>query len=146
MVGMFRIVQFKIDYEKLIAIAESRRTTVEAIQNYTRIEHVGNDFLTEPMATTERRYFDIEACLRSLWGDRFNWDVIDLTDKYRLLRTRAPQAYDYGYCIEVGVMPFRPEKNETEKHTERLIAMPIESVEYQSGRYSSGMYTPIDCS
>jgi hypothetical protein len=28
---------------------------------------------------------------------------------------------------------------------ERLVAMPAESVEYQSGRYSSGMFTPIDC-
>jgi hypothetical protein len=28
---------------------------------------------------------------------------------------------------------------------ERLVAMPKENVAYQSGRYSSGMYTPVEC-
>lgn len=138
---MLRIVQFKIDYDKLIERAETNEYTVRAIQEYTKIDRVGEDFLTEPMATTERRYFDVEQCLRSMFGDRIHWDVVDLTDKYQLLRTRAPQSYDYGYVIEVGVMP-----GETERETERLVAMPREDVEYQSGRYSSGMYTPIDCS
>lgn len=138
---MFRIVQFKIDYAELIAIAESRRTTVETIQDLTRIDRCGEDFVTERMATTERRYFDVEQCLRSLFGDRIHWDVVDVSDEYKLLSTRAPVAYDYGYVIQVGIVP-----GETEKETERLVAMPKESVEYQSGRYSSGMYTPIDCS
>lgn len=138
---MFRIVQFKIDYEELIAIAKTQEFTVRAIQDLTQFERIEDDWLTEPMATTERRYFDVEQCLRSLWGDRINWDVVDLSENYRLLSTRAPVAYDYGYVIEVGVVP-----GKTEKETERLVAMPIHSVEYQSGRYSSGMYTPIDCS
>jgi hypothetical protein len=98
------------------------------------------------MSTTSREYFDIEQCLRSLFGDRQHWDTVDVTRKYRLLRTRAPQAYDYGYVIEVGTMLPRAEKNETERDAERLVAIPRESVEYQSGRYASGMYTPIDCS
>lgn len=138
---MFRIVQFKIDREELIQIARTNEYTVRTIQNLTQLERIGDDWLTEPMATTERRYFDVEQCLRSLFGDRIHWDVVDLSEDYRLLSTRAPVAYDYGYVIEVGVVP-----GKTEKETERLVAMPKKSVEYQSGRYSSGMYTPIDCS
>jgi hypothetical protein len=143
---MFRIVQFTMDYDKLIEAGKTNEYTVRRIQEDTEIGRRGDNFVSEPMATTERRYFDIEQGLRSMFGDRIHWDVVDITDKYRLLRTRAPRAYDYGYVIEVGEMPFRPEKNETERDTERLVAIPKESVEYQSGRYASGMYMPIDCS
>jgi hypothetical protein len=138
---MFRIVQFKVDRKKLVEVAESRRTTVSALQNYVDLQSDGKHFITEPMATTERKYFDAEQCLRSLFGDRIHWDVVDNTSKFKLFRTRAPQAYDYGYVVEVGTMP-----GETERDTERLVAIPTERVEYQSGRYSSGMFTPIDCS
>ncbi len=136
---MLRIVQFKIDYEAFIKRAETRRDAVNAIQELTKIDRVGKHWLAEPMATTESRYFVIEQWLRSIFGDRIHWDVVDLSAKYKLLRTRAPQSYDYGYCIEVGTMP-------GEHGEERMVALPKESVEYQSGRYSSGMYTPIDCS
>jgi len=138
---MFRIVQLKVNRERLLQVAKTRDVTVSALQKYVDLHSDGDDFVTEPMATTERKCFDAEACLRSLFGDRTCWDFVDLTKKYVLVRTRAPQAYDYGYCIEVGVMP-----GETERETERLVALPKESLEYQSGRYSSGMYTPIDCS
>ena len=138
---MFRIIYLKVDRRKLVDLAESRSTTVDALQKYVKLDRDGDDFVTEHMATTERKYFDAEQCLRSLFGDRINWDVVDVTPKYKLFRTRAPQAYDYGYCVEVATMP-----GETERDTERLVAIPRERVEYQSGRYSSGMFTPIDCS
>jgi hypothetical protein len=148
---MLRIVQFKVTFERLLEAAKHSELTVRFIGEQSTWGHPGNDsylaaenradWVSEPMATTERRYFEIEQSLRSLFGDRIHWDTEDLTAEYKLLRTRAPQSYDYGYVIEIGVMP-----GQTERDTERLIAMPKESVEYQSGRYSSGMYTPIDCS
>lgn len=136
---MLRIVQFKIDREKCIERAETYRSAVEGIQGLTRLDSSGDSFYTDVMATTEARYFTVEQYLRSMFGDRIHWDVVDLSDKYKLLRTRAPKAYDYGYVVEIGRM-------DGEFGEERLVAMPKESVEYQSGRYSSGMYTPIDCS
>lgn len=142
---MFRVVQFKVEFEELIAASKHNEYTVRRVNESAEWGHRGDHFVSEPMATTERRYFDIEQCLRSLFGDRMHWDTVDLTSKYRLFRTRAPQSYDYGYVIEIGTMLFRPEKNESERDTERLVAIPKESVDYQSGRYASGMYTPIDC-
>lgn len=136
---MFRIVQFKVNREKLIAAAETRESMVSHIQELTELGSRGEDFVMEPMATTESRYFVIESYLRAMFGDRTCWDVLDITPDYRLLRTRAPKAYDYGYVIEVGRM-------DGENGEERLVAMPKENVAYQSGRYSSGMYTPVDCS
>lgn len=136
---MLRIVRFKIVREKLIKFAETRRDAVKAIQELTDLDSSGDSFYAEPMATTEARYFVVEQWLRSMFGDRIHWDTVDLTADYTLLRTRAPKAYDYGYVIEIGRM-------DGEFGEERMVAIPKESVAYQSGRYSSGMYTPIDCS
>lgn len=135
---MFRIVKFKVDWAKLMDVAESRRTTVEALQRYVKLYRDGSNFMTEPMATTARNYFDAEACLRSLFGDRCGWDVEDVSAEYTLVSTRAPESYDYSYCIDVATTLGDP--------TERLVAIPRERLEYQSGRYSSGMFTPIDVS
>lgn len=64
--------------------------------------------------------------------------IEDLTAEYKLLRTRAPTAYDYDYVINLG-------KVHGEFGEERLVAIPTQNVRYQSGRYSSGLYTPIMC-
>jgi len=137
---MFRIVQFKIDRGELVKKSETHRGAVASLQAEVEdLGTVGDSFITEPMATTSAKYFAVEQTLRYLFGDRIHWDTEDLTASYRLLRTRAPQAYDYGYVVEVGRM-------DGESGEERLVAMPHKSVEYQSGRYSSGMYTPVDCS
>ena len=136
---MFRIVQFKVNREKLIERSETRRDAMDAIQELTKLESQGDSFYAEVMSTTEARYFAIEQWLRSMFGDRIHWDTVDLSADYKLLRTRAPQSYDYGYVVQVGTMA-------GEFGEERIVAMPKKSVEYQSGRYSSGMYTPIDCS
>lgn len=138
---MFRIVIFKVDWAKLMEVAESRKTTVLALQKHVSLYRNGNNFQTDPLATTARDYFDAEQCLRSLFGDRCGWDVEDVSADYVLVSTTAPQSYDYGYCIEVGVVPGSDGRKD-----ERLVAVPRERLEYQSGRYSSGMHTPIDVS
>jgi len=136
---MFRIIQLTIDSKSLIDVAESRRTTVDALRKYVDLGRDGKNFVSEPMATTSAKYFDAEQCLRSIFGDRIHWDVKDLTADYKLFRTRAPVDYDYGYVVEIGRMDGRDKE-------ERLVAIPHKSVEYQSGRYASGMFTPVDCS
>jgi hypothetical protein len=138
---MFRIIQFALPYEKTIKLADEdspHRRTVERIQKITRIDRDGDAFVTPPMATTSALFFEVEQLVRSMFGDPPHL-IRDLTAKYRLLRTRAPESYDYGYVIEIGRVT-------GEFGEERLVAMPQERVEYQSGRYSSGMYSPILCS
>jgi len=136
---MLRIIQFTIDFDKLVDVAESRRTTVEALRDYVELHRDGDNFVTEAMSTASAKYFDAEQCLRSLFGDRIHWDVKDLSSNYKLFRTRAPVAYDYAYVVEIGRVDGRDKE-------ERLVAIPKERVEYQSGRYSSGMFMPVDCS
>lgn len=135
---MFHIVRFEIDKKALIDKAESRQEQVRRIQDLGDIQSYKGVFCTKALATTSPEFFEIENSLRYMFGDRVNYKVIDCTADYRLLRTRAPQNYDYDYVVEVGTVP-------GESGPERLVAMPVERVAYQSGRYSSGMYTPIDC-
>lgn len=138
---MFRIIQFRLPYDRMIEMAHEgapHRSTVERIQAITSIDRDGGSFVTPPMATTSTVFFELEQLVRSMFGDPPHI-IKDLTASYRLLRTRAPVAYDYGYVIQIGTMP-------GEFGEERLVAIPAKSVEYQSGRYSSGMYTPVDCS
>lgn len=136
---MFSIVQMKVPSEKLEDMAERRSGMMDCLHRAIGVgmyEHKGFYF-SAPMATTSAQYFIVENALRSMFGDPPHL-FEDVTSNYKLLRTRAPQAYDYGYVIEIGTMP-------GEFGTERLVAIPKENVEYQSGRYSSGMYTPIEC-
>lgn len=53
-----------------------------------------------------------------------------------VIATNAPAAYDYDYVKEVGTGVYmgRPI---------RLVSMPADSVDYQSGRYLSGMYAVV---
>jgi len=138
---LFRIVHLKVPYQDFIeksGQAGAGRVNAERIQKLCDIGRVGEFWHSEPMATTSAKFFIVEQSLRSLYGDPPHL-FVDVTANYKLLRTRAPQSYDYGYVIEIGTM-------EGEHGPERLVAIPKKSVEYQSGRYSSGMYTPIDCS
>ena len=138
---MIRIIQFKINRESLIDSAEFNRSAVEHIHELTKLESDGDVFLTERMATSEPRFFEIEGYLRSIFGDRSKWDVIDVSAEYKVIRTSAPKDYDYGYVIELGDAP------EAKYHKpERLVAMPESRVEYQSGRYSSGLHSSWPCS
>lgn len=137
---MFSIVRFKIPCARVDAWVENGNSTFERFYTLAQLNHrrSRDDFyLSEPMSTTRARFFECEQYLRSLVGDPPHM-IEDLTGSYSLLRTRAPVAYDYGYVIEIGTIP-------GEFGVERLVAIPFESVEYQSGRYASGMYTPIMC-
>jgi len=146
--NMFRIVQIKVPYDVIMEAYERNSYALERLQGIVKLhvrrlrsERADFDtdfFVSEPMATTSATFFEAEQYLRSMFGDPPHL-FVDLTKDYKLLRTRAPQAYDYGYVIEVGTV-------QGESEIERLVAMPRERVEYQSGRYSSGLYTPIDCS
>lgn len=135
---MFRIVQFKIpveQFEKLIEErSEATRRFYDAAGDLARVDGF---YTSLPMSTTSAQFFVAEQYLRSLVGDPPHL-IENVTDRFALMRTRAPQSYDYNYVIEIGKMP-------GEFGEERLVAIPKRSVEYQSGRYSSGMYTPIDC-
>lgn len=140
---MFRVIQFKVDFEKLIAAAEHSRSTVEFINESCEWGRRGDYWVSEPLATTDRRFSDISSSFRGIfgqWEGEGPWHVEDLTENYRLVRTTAPKSYDYGYVIEIGVIPA-----ETERDTARLVAMPRENVEYQTGRYSSGLYISAPC-
>lgn len=136
---MFRIVQFKIPVEQFDALIE--RSSDAARRFYDEAGDLARRdgfYVSPPLATTSAKFFVAEQYLRSLVGDPPHL-IEDITADYKLLRTRAPQSYDYGYVLEIGKM-------QGEFGEERLVAMPKERVAYQSGRYSSGMYTPIDCS
>ena len=148
---MFRIIRFEIDSTALIAASKERRGTVEKIQDIGDLESSNGVFFSKAMATTSAEYFELEGYLRSLLGDGGSivataeerehsgkWVACDYSAIYKLVRTRAPKDYDYGYCVEIATVAgeFGPE---------RLVAMPADRVEYQSGRYSSGMFMPVVC-
>ena len=136
---MFNIVQAKVTKEEIYRLMESRKDSVRHLMDTAdQYEIYAGHWMSRPMATTSPQYFAVEQAMRSLFGDP-KYLFVDLTGNYELLRTRAPQNYDYSYVIEVAKM-------QGEFGEERLVAIPNDSVEYQSGRYSSGMFTPIKCS
>ena len=62
----------------------------------------------------------------------------DVTRDYQLLRTNAPLRYDHVNVIGVGTM--------TGDHgPERLVVVPKAQLEYQCGRYSSGLFAFTLC-
>ena len=140
---MIKIHEFRIDHDKVVgnaAFVGAQYDNWRAIRELTKLDRVGDAFVSEPMATTEPRYLVIEEYLRSMFGDWLGWGISNLTGGYHLIRTQAPLNYDYGYCIEIATTVVPGEKSE------RLVAIPVKSVEYQVARYGSGMYTAVDCS
>lgn len=135
---MFRIIQFKIPRAQFDALIENSPDATRRFYEAAGDLSLVDGFYTSlPMSTTSKDFFVAEQYLRSLVGDPPHL-IADVTPMFALLRTRAPKEYDYGYIIEIGRMA-------GEFGEERLVACPKRSVEYQSGRYSSGMFTPIDC-
>lgn len=53
----------------------------------------------------------------------------DLTEAYAIGWTPAPRSYDHGYTFTLE-----------EREGRRLVAVPLEEVEAQCGRYASGLY------
>lgn len=133
---MFRIVQFMVHRSSLEERSEEELKTLYA---YSDFELGGECYFSVVMATTSERYFLVENQLRAMFGDMNRWLVRDMSAEYRLYRTQAPQSYDYGYVIEIGKMPGMFGE-------ERIVAIPVERIDVQVGRYSSGMYTPVLCS
>ena len=149
---MLRIIRIEIDYDGLIEKGETRRDQIKRLYEVADLQSSNGVFYTKAMSTASKEYFEVEQILRSMFGDGSSivasaekreitapWVVCDYSDIYTLLRTRAPEAYDYGYCVQVGTV-------EGESQTERLVAVPNDRVDYQSGRYASGMFMPIVCS
>lgn len=136
---MFRIVQFAVPVDQLEALIESKPEATRRFYTEAQMSDTFNGFyLSNAMATTSAQFFVAEQYLRSLVGDPPHL-VRDVSEDYALYRTRAPKAYDYGYVVEVGRM-------DGEFGEERLVAIPKQFADYQSGRYSSGMFTPVKCS
>lgn len=138
---MFRIIRIEIDAEKFIAAYKTNEATVKRLQDWGDLDSNCDVYASKAMATTSSDYFNVEAGLRSLFGDANpeTWRAIDYSEQYTLVRVRAPKDYDYGYCVEVGTVT-------TEFGEERLVAVPQKSLEYQSGRWGSGMFVAVDCS
>lgn len=135
---MFRIVRFKIPAAQLDKLIEDRPEATRRFYDALEcLDKYQGFYTSNPMATTSKEFFIAEQLLRGLVGDPPHL-IQDVTPEYKLLRTRAPQAYDYDYVIEIGRM-------QGESGEERLVAMPKERVNYQGGRYSSGLFTPVDC-
>lgn len=135
---MFRIVQFKIPVAQFDKLIEDRPDATRRFYDECGdLARVDGFYTSIPISTTSKQFFVAEQYLRSLVGDPPHL-IEDVTDRFALLRTRAPVAYDYSYVITIGRM-------DGEFGEERLVAIPKRSVEYQSGRYASGMFTPIDC-
>jgi hypothetical protein len=134
---MFRIIQFKIPVEQYEDLIERKPDATRRFHDEADMQRDGGFYTSLPMSTTSAKFFVAEQYLRSLVGDPPHL-IDDVTERFALFRTRAPQAYDYGYVIEIGKM-------QGEFGEERLVVIPKRSVEYQSGRYSSGMFSPIDC-
>lgn len=134
---MFRIVQFKIPVAQFDELVESRPEAARRFYEECDLSSVDGFYVSLPLSTTGVKFFVAEQYLRSLVGDPPHL-IEDVTERFALFRTRAPQAYDYAYVIEIGKM-------QGEFGEERLVVIPKRSVDYQCGRYSSGMFTPIDC-
>ena len=138
---MFRIIRIEVEREALIDAGKTSRSTVERLHELVDLTSSNGVFYTVAMATTSTKYFEVESCLRSLFGDSgasAKWQVIDYSSVYVLIRTKAPKDYDYGYCVDAGQVA-------GESGTERLVAVPQDKVAYQSGRYESGMFMPVAC-
>lgn len=135
---MFRIIQFKIPAKQFEQLIEDHHEATRRFYDKAGdLQKVDGFYTSLPMSTTSAQFFVCEQYLRSLVGDPPHL-IEDVTERFALLRTRAPKSYDYNYVIDIGRM-------DGEFGEERLVAIPKRSVEYQSGRYASGMHTPIDC-
>lgn len=139
---LLRVVRFVVEDEAINKAMDRNPYLADKLGDIDwsmcHVKGEGTFLLSPPMVTSSAQFFIVEGYMRAAFGDPSHL-VEDLTEGYKLLRTRAPQAYDYGYCIEIAKM-------QGEFGEERLVVLPKEHVAYQSGRYSSGMYTPIDCS
>ena len=55
--------------------------------------------------------------------------------EFALVKTNTPKAYDYGYCIDVYTYSC---------NNERFVLVPVNSLDYQMGRYLSGGFAKVE--
>ena len=135
--SMFRIIKFRLP-EGVVNDVVERDAFKMFVKECECLQLHEDCYFTKAMATTSSEFFACERLLCVLLGDPSIF-IDDMSARYQLLRTRAPQSYDYEYVIEIA-------KTHGEFGQERLVALPREHVAYQSGRYASGLYSPISCS
>jgi hypothetical protein len=75
-----------------------------------------------------------DAC-RNVYSAR----LIDMTKNYCLVVTNAPERYDYGWCVSLGLCAEDPHTPKTDTPA-RLVAIPPEHADNQMARYASGLY------
>lgn len=94
----------------------------------------GDNIQSSPLVTWSRQYDDI---VEALVSRGIKYETLVVSDDYEYLATFAPAEYDYtGFgTIHVCALP-----TDDPRRTERLVAIPWERLEYQTGRYASGMY------
>lgn len=56
------------------------------------------------------------------------------TQDYQAFYTNAPRGYDYSYCIPIQG------DNDPSKDSRRIVLIPVNRLDYQTGRYASGLY------
>jgi hypothetical protein len=130
---MFRIVQFKFSYDTFLAHEDNPALARLVEVGAFLLE--GDECKSEPMATTSQRYRACRDYLRQSLRLAPDPLIVDLTSKYALLATRAPASYDFDDVIVVG-----------HAEDERLVAVPLNTRSFLTGRYSSGFFTPVEIS
>jgi hypothetical protein len=61
-------------------------------------------------------------------------EVGQFRETYAVIETNAPRSYDYDYCIP-GTGEGNPDKGSS-----RFVLIPLSKLEYQKGRYRSGLF------
>lgn len=131
---MFKIVEIRVKEEAMIDLG-NRGNRLAGACDWARREGY---FLSPPMSSTSIDYEMITHEARIVLGVASKdgvWCAVDKTRHYSLVETTAPADYDYGYVIPVADV----EKTVCGKPG-RLLAIPHKSVEYQTGRYMSGLH------
>lgn len=131
---MMKIIRFAIPCEQFRTfIRESKLLAKRFDKECGGLLSMDGKFVSVPMATTSAAYIEAHATLNEFFGYSGAF-IEDNTSEFSMVRTNAPEAYDYGYVISVGTTD-----------GSRLLAIPSSRVEYQRGRYSSGLYASTVC-
>ena len=131
---MFKIVEIRVKETEMIGLGERG----ERLARFTEWGRHDGYFVTAPMLSSSPLYEKITYETRLLLGsaDKLGrWFAVDLSSRYVLVETTAPVDYDYGYVVPVCDLA----ETACDKPG-RLLAIPHKSVEYQTGRYSSGLH------
>lgn len=95
----------------------------------------GDNYWSEPLTSFSKAYSEI---MHALSDRAIKHEILDITDDYFFYATLAPEDYDYdGFgTMNLFTGPTIPAGSKSE----RFVAIPKKRIEYQLGRYHSGMY------